>query len=201
MNKRLIACIAVGLIMVPLASAQFKAGILGGATFAQVDGDQLSGYNKSGLFGGIYVNYPVKKHWEAGFEILYIMKGSKETTDPDNPKPTLFRLRYDYIEFPLKVSYVRDKFTAYAGPTIGVNVQAKRDELGLGWMDADIRKMEFGSVIGAHYHLSDRFGIGLRHQNSLVRVGDAYPNGLNIWYRAGLYNRLFGVYAVVHFAG
>ncbi len=196
MRKHILVLFLLCSLFVFGARAQFSAGLLGGATFAQVDGDKISGYNKTGLSAGIRIDYKINERWYSGFEILYTMKGSKEITDPDKPVADLFRLRFDYIEFPLKLSYEKKDFLFYFGPTVGVNVIAMRDELGLGWMDTEIRKMEFGALAGAEYDLSDQFSIGLRHQNSLVRVGDDYDNGLNIWNRAGLYNRLFGIYVV-----
>lgn len=198
MTKRLLSIVVLFLALSTVASAQFSAGILAGMNMSQVDGDYLSGYNKLGFIGGIAINGKVNDKWLVGFEIDYSMKGSKERSNPDNPKPTLFRLRYDYIEFPIKVTRKIRDFDVYAGPTIGVNVVSKRDENSLGWMDTEIRKMEFGFVLGGQYNVGEHLAVGIRHQNSLIRVGDAYPNGLNIWNRAGLYNRVYSIYAVIN---
>ena len=91
----------------------FKAAILVGANFSQVDGDQLGGYNKLGLNTGIEISRSVNDNWDAAFEIRYTMKGSKKVLDPKSLDPTL-KLSYHYIEVPLLAKYRGfEKFELY----------------------------------------------------------------------------------------
>lgn len=174
----------------------FQAHFRIGGNFSQVDGDALGGYNKVGLHTGIGISHKLTgKDHHLGFEILYSQKGSVRRIDPKDPSPQIFRLYFDYIEFPI-IYEVEPKFLdnsrLYIGPSIGANVNAKRDE-GFGKQDAVLNRFEIGLNFGLKYYLSDKLAADVRHSYSLFRVGDNFANGLNIFNRVGMYNRLFTV--------
>jgi hypothetical protein len=174
----------------------FQAHLRLGGNFSQVDGDAIGGYNKVGLHTGIGVSHKIAgKNHHIGFEILYSQKGSVRRIDPKDPSPQIFRLYFDYIEFPILYEVepeFLDNSRLYIGPSIGANINAKRDE-GFGKQDAQLNRFEIGLNLGLKYYLSDRLAADVRHSYSLFRVGDNFANGLNIFNRVGMYNRLFTV--------
>ena len=61
-------------------SQNFNGGLIGGISTSQVSGDNLSGYNKAGLFLGLFSETPVSSITNLKMEMNFIQKGSK------NPK-------------------------------------------------------------------------------------------------------------------
>ena len=72
----------------------FKAGIRFGICGSQVNGDNLSGFNKAGIVAGAFVNRNLSKPFNMQMEIVYIQKGSRKPTDDAN---SYYRLRVHYI--------------------------------------------------------------------------------------------------------
>lgn len=170
----------------------FDAGLHAGVNFSQVDGDHLGGYNKTGLLVGFHIGHQYSKKLHTRMELNYTQKGSKRRLDPEDPNPQIFILAFHYIEMPLIASYAFEKFKLNGGLSIGNNISAKRDE-GFGFRDASIKPWETALHAGASFELDDQFEVEMRHSTSIFRVGDAYPNGLNIWNRIGLYNRVWSL--------
>ena len=168
----------------------FRGGLNMGANFSQVDGDHLGGYNKVGVFGGFYLRHRINDKWQGQMEINYSQKGSNNPLDPEDPSPQIFTLAFHYLELPFLAIYEMDHVDLLFGYGIGNNISAKRDE-GLGFVDADIKNWEHSLHFGGTYWFTERFAAGIRHSYSLFRVGDDYPNRLNVFNRIGLYNRLF----------
>ena len=61
-------------------SQNFNGGLIGGISTSQVSGDNLSGYNKAGLFLGIFTQLPVSSITNIKMEMNFIQKESR------NPK-------------------------------------------------------------------------------------------------------------------
>lgn len=170
---------------------QFKGGIVAGATFSQVDGDAISGYNKLGLQVGMQIKREVKNNWLWGAEVLYTQKGSRKRLEPDDPVRNIFILKLDYLELPVFAAYNSGKFTLTGGPSIGVLVNAKRDTgLGFAKLD-DINRTETALKLGITAELTKSLSVYLNHSASLLRIGNPYQGGIYLFTRNGLYNRLF----------
>ena len=62
---------------VKVASAQsFNSGLIAGATFSQVDGDNYAGYHQLGFTAGAYVNLPLDDYFSAQMELKYSLLGA-----------------------------------------------------------------------------------------------------------------------------
>ncbi|MFT4827291.1 MAG: opacity protein-like surface antigen [Bacteroidia bacterium] len=190
----IIGLICISSLAQDLAAQSFGASLLAGANFSQVDGDQLGGYNKLGANLGVQIDRNIKEDWDAAFEIRFSMKGAKKVIDPEAPPTFTLKLSYHYLEVPLLIKYTHfDRFTPYAGPSIGVNVFNQRDENTITSKEEKLNRIEVGFHLGATYHLTDKIGIDLRHSYSLLSVRD-YPivvNSPTVFGRAGWFNRLF----------
>jgi hypothetical protein len=66
------------------AQQRFKVGVKAGLSTSQVDGDTYGGYNKAGFDGGIFVTGKINEKWTSQFEMIFIQKGSKHNSDPEN---------------------------------------------------------------------------------------------------------------------
>lgn len=161
------------------ASAQsFNAGLLGGATFSQVDGDLYYGYNKLGFTAGAYVNLPLAEHFALQMELKYTQMGAhssvKEVTEYNY---NAYDLRLHYAEIPLMLQYDFGHFTVY-----GKKLDFMKLEAGIG-LDFLMRyrgvmndspqewKFNFFSVtgnFGLHFDLTDHWGLGARMMYSIT---------------------------------
>src|SRR5690349_18221458 len=87
----------------PIHAQRFSAALVGGLNASQIDGDELAGFDKLGLTGGIKAMMSLGKRWEANVEFLYSERGSQ---------PDLFNPEYDpdieislkYAELPVYIS-------------------------------------------------------------------------------------------------
>lgn len=115
------------------AKAQlFRAEVTGGIAGSQVSGDELSGFNKAGIYAGLGVRTSLNKEFEIGFKILYFQKGSRQRLKSDEPDSSFYLLRLNYMEVPLTLRYAISKsFYIEAGPSLGYLVKSsEQDEQG-----------------------------------------------------------------------
>ena len=93
----------------------FRAAIIAGGNFSQIDGDDLAGFDQAGLHLGGTVMIPFYNNWSAAVEILYSQKGMQSTQNKSFPDNNI-DLRLDYVELPVMIRYTdKDKFTGGVG--------------------------------------------------------------------------------------
>ena len=100
----------------------FKGYAVAGLNAAQIDGDEVFGYNKIAPQVGIGIMVPFNMRkpyqgWQASMEILFSQRGAKETLDPFAYKATL-----SYIDIPVMLHYIDTK----GGWTFGLGLQYGR---------------------------------------------------------------------------
>ena len=200
----LIACAILLSFTTTYAQPKFRAGLIVGLNGSQISGDNMAGFNKGGLLAGLYVDYPFNEYWSGGFEMLFNMKGSKDSSGGIG---TWVELELGYIEIPLIVKcHLNKKFELYGGPTAGYLMYSvfypKGSGLG-GTETADfLKKYDFGACIGFTYNFADHFSATLRYENSLVTFGTGTANSvysgvpvntglLNIVATGGIYYHFF----------
>ena len=84
---------------------RFFVGAKFGFSSSQVSGDELAGYNKAGLIGGLQCAMKFSKKWTLQFEMLFIQKGSKYRARPELGDPNYYRLQLNYMEVPVLFQY------------------------------------------------------------------------------------------------
>jgi hypothetical protein len=153
---------------------QFNAGVFGGVTAAQVDGDTYAGYNKLGLTAGAFVNREIDYNIFWQLEIKYVSRGSYK--GPSDFDPTLFRSTYRYIEVPLSVHYLHDKkiqVEAGASPEVLINTIFSDQD---GILDPtnypENRRFGLSVFAGLNYWFNARTGAGIRFTYSALPFRD-----------------------------
>ena len=154
-----------------LLSQQFNAGLFGGVTASQVDGDTYGGFNKLGMTAGAFVNRYIDWdiYWQ--LELKYVMRGVYEGPSgiSDN---FLYKSAYHYLEFPLSVHYLfNEKIQAELGISPEVLLFARFwDQDGL--IDPgsypENRKIGLSVFAGLLYWFSPHAGIGIRYTYSAI---------------------------------
>lgn len=158
----------------------FNGGLIAGATFCQVDGDNYAGYHQLGFTAGAYANLPLAESLSAQMELKYSLLGAhssdREVFDYGyNP----FSLRLHYAEIPLMLRYDLGQFriggrpldfiTLELGVSLDFRLRATED------VDADFQvtsyRWNFFSMTGnagVHFAFNEHWGMGARWMYSLV---------------------------------
>ena len=149
---------------------RFNAGVFGGITASQVDGDSYSGFNKLGMTGGVFVNRYIDYgiHWQV--EIKYVTRGVYK--GPGENDPTLYKSSYHVVEFPLSVHYLYDeRIMVEAGTSPEVLITTRFwDENGM--IDPsnypDNRRVGLSVFGGIGYWFNASMGAGIRYTYSAI---------------------------------
>lgn len=173
----------------------FRAGIYAGLNASQVSGDDLGGFNKMGLFGGVFVNRAFSDHWSGELGIAFSEKGSRKIAQPDAGDYSSYLLALRYIEIPLTARYGYRDFQFEFGPSIGVLMSyVEENQVGAINLDREFSKIEISMNLGAIYNISQRLGAMIRFNNSILPIrphasGAIAPYRLN-W---GQYNSVVNI--------
>lgn len=175
--KKSLVIIFIG-ILIPFGvfSQNFKAGLSGGIVASQVDGDNLSGYNKIGLYGGIFVSYPITEIIDMTMQISYIQKGSRLNARPADGIYSSYLMRLNYAEIPLYINWklYQEKLYMQLGFTLGYLINSvEKDEYGIISQASsvpDFRRFEFGVLGGFSYRIHEKWSAGLRGQYSVIPI-------------------------------
>jgi len=128
--KKLMFGLMLGSIMLCVASSLFAEGmtfgVKGGLNMAKVTGDDVEEADwKMGGVGGVFLTYAISEIFSVQPELLFSMKGSKETF-----ADTTYSYKVNYIEIPLLAKVYlptegKIKPHLFAGPAIGILLSAK----------------------------------------------------------------------------
>ncbi|NOT36179.1 MAG: PorT family protein [Saprospiraceae bacterium] len=160
---------------------RFFGNAKAGLNFAQIDGDNLGGYNRFGYNAGVAVSARLQKNTEIQLEILYSLRGSRYGKY-DN---LISGYRLDYIDLPLifclkdwlkedsKGSYYKTHFQGglYVGQLI------KSSSLESNQLDQLFRKTDFGWLLGFTFYANRNYGITGRFTRSFLPLHEYIDNG------------------------
>ncbi len=169
------------LAAIALQAQNFKAGLVGGISGGQIDGDRWTGYNKMGFIAGGYISYRFSKNIGAQLGFDYIGKGAKQSVDSDNGINASYKTHLNYIEVPLTFNYYLSQYSFFfrAGINPGYLLSAKRYE----------NKVEVGgnyefesvdiSVLGAvGYNFNEHLIVDINFSYSVLPIAND-PNQFN----------------------
>lgn len=187
--QRIFLVLSIFFFSSPTHAQKFKAGLFLGISSSQVSGDQLSGFNKPGWYGGGFVNTPLGEKTSAQMEISFIGKGSRPTSEqanalPDNRYPTL-----NYVEVPVLFIYkVKSSITVEGGAAFGVLVYSREEDF---YAERAIvrpyNSTEFSFLFGVGYALSEKVSLNSRLDNSILPIRE-HASGGTYGLNQGQYN-------------
>jgi len=165
----------------------FKAGTCG----SQVSGDRLSGFDKFGLYGGLYAGINLNDRSRLHFEMMFVQKGSRQNAKPNKGIYSSYLLRLNYIELPLIYTWRGNSyFEIEAGASYGYlmkNTDIEFDENGILPGMSPFRKYEISVHLGFNYLLNENVRINFRLNNSLLPIRE-HAGGATYWLNRGQYN-------------
>lgn len=175
-------------------SQDFNAGIQFGITATQVTGDQLSGFNKAGLFGGVYVNRPLGNIGEGQFEINFIQKGSRKNARPDKGDYESYLLRLNYVEVPVMYRFRLKNFLRIeTGVMFAYLINSKEFDI-QGQVTPDptvngFKKLDFSAFAGLNYKINDNLALSIRYSYSVLAIRPK-PQTVTYRYNSGQFNEV-----------
>jgi hypothetical protein len=175
-----------------LQAQTFSAGLVGGLNASQIDGDELAGFDRLGLTGGIKATMSLSKRWDANIEFLFSERGSQ---------PDLFNPQYDpdieialkYAELPVYIS-IGDwwqeegeyyKVTAYAGLSYARLITARSfDYFNAAEEKVDLlipyfNENDISWLLGASIRTSPRWGFAGRYTRGITPLLSPQKHNLN----------------------
>lgn len=172
-----------------IQAQDFHGGALGGVSGTQISGDNLSGFNKAGLYIGAYVNRYISDRSSFQMELDFIQKGSRKNPNAKNNDYSTYLLRLDYVEIPLSYKYDFSKNgTLEAGLGLGVLVHSYEEANETTTVSGDeFNRTDFTWHAGGYYTIVDNLRINIRYSGSLLPVRD-HSSGATDRLNAGQYN-------------
>lgn len=118
-------CISVNSV----TAQRFKAELFAGVAGTQLSGDNLSGFNRAGAYAGAGIRTDLNKSMSIGFRAGIFQKGSQSRVRSDGPDSAYYRLRINYLEFPLCLRYtLRPALYVELGPSLGVYLNSREED-------------------------------------------------------------------------
>jgi opacity protein-like surface antigen len=178
----ILLAIIAGSVTVSLAQEEEKktlrTSLVIGFTASQIDGDQISGYNKSGVSMGAATRFKFSRRWAFQTEVLFQQKGSRQSNNDslavsNAQVPDFYKYRLHYVQVPLLLAFeASPRFTIQGGLSLGYLLSAKVDRGGFftnGLEEAiGFRKTDVCSALGLEFQVFDNLGLNLRHEYSIV---------------------------------
>lgn len=174
MTAKICLLVLFTLLSNTLQAQLFKGGIVAGANFSQIDGDNTAGFNKFGLNAGFIAQVNFNPKWAANIEILYSQKGSRNKINATNPNQ--FKIITDYADIPVTLKFYdpKGKLIFGGGFCIGKSIRNKYIEneidgseiffLGSGKTKA----WNLEAIGDFSYMFNNFFGLQMRYHYSLI---------------------------------
>ncbi|MEO1434820.1 MAG: outer membrane beta-barrel protein [Bacteroidota bacterium] len=147
---------------------RFSVWVAGNA--AQIDGDDLAGYDKLGLNIGGRVFIRLHENWQPSIGINYTQKGSSSELLGSSDLQTKYSL--DYAQIPVMFNYVDQRIIFSVGLAYGQLVRSSVVRQGLpddGILDL-YRNFDFSFIGGATFFVTDHIGFTLAWERSLINL-------------------------------
>lgn len=138
---------------------------------SQVSGDNLGGFNKAGLYIGVFTELPISKIANIKMEMNFIQKGSN---NPKMNKNGIPDISTSYVEIPISVNYYQNELTSIeVGLQTAILLQGHDNDI-FGEVpetqSTPFYKYDVGAFIGISRHLSEKLILNSRISNSILPI-------------------------------
>lgn len=148
---------------------KFTGSAVFGANLAQIDGDFLYGFNKTGITGGAKLGYGIDKNKYINLEFLYSERGSAVKLFETNPAnrytlryleiPVIFSI-HDWYQEKKNYHVVRADFGFSYGALFQLEIPPVVNE-------EDFRSHDVSFILGAAIQFTKNIGLSVRYTRSL----------------------------------
>ncbi|MGM0612893.1 MAG: porin family protein [Bacteroidota bacterium] len=171
-----------------LQAQQFDAGFRAGISASQISGDGLAGYNKPGIYAGIFTSIDINDKSRVTLEMNYVEKGSRKLAKPDKGIYNSYKLMLNYAEVPVTYQYfINENLSFEAGPSFGILLNStnnEEDENGIIRDTRPFRKYELAINSSINYWFNENWAFSIRHSESIIPVRK-HDSGATYWFNRG----------------
>lgn len=177
--KKIYFSIAFLLVSVlTLTAQQFQGGVAAGLVGSQVAGDTYSGFNKAGIYAGLWARLATTARSSFQIEINYFQKGSRHNPDEKRQDMTFYLMRLGYIEMPLLYQlHLNNKIILEVGPAFSYLLHSHEE---LNYEQVLYGKFSLFNpsfMAGIGYPISEKLSACIRTSNSLLSIRSDISNG------------------------
>lgn len=163
-----------------ISAQTFKATVLGGFNFSQIEGDRLAGYRKFGFNAGARISVDFSDRWSMGTEFLFSQQGANRGVS-DDISSSFDRIHLNFVEVPV-VGYFSDwKIKAGAGFSfsrlINSEITSFTGEDISPWFP--LKDSQWSIVFDGIYQFSEKWQFNVRWSrqlSSLIAAEDTRPD-------------------------
>lgn len=155
-----------------LEAQQFKAGLMGGLTPSQVDGDGMTGYHKIGFTAGAFVKWEQGENMVYRMDIAYTDKGSRQASSK-NMNYSSLEITTSYVDLTLSVGYkLTDNIVLRAGLVPAVLLRHKEETPdGFEYPNkVKFRRLNLLAMGAIDYSLSNHWSVSLAYDYSILSI-------------------------------
>lgn len=177
-NRIIVIALLVSVSVLDNVSGQkFNATISGGFNVSQLEGDNLSGFNKIGINTGIRLEYASKDQNGIATELLFHQKGSSSTLQRGTPS-NVETISLNYIAMPVYYFFNEWKNTTEDYYRIQINMGVMTSRLFsvrstnsfFNNATEDFNNWDVGFSGGLLFRLSPSWGVGAFYERSFLKI-------------------------------
>jgi Outer membrane protein beta-barrel domain len=171
-----------------------------GLSGAQIHGDNYSGFNKAGIFGGVAVNAFLNKKCSIEMGFYFSQKGARHNPNPEKGDYSFYYVNLNYLDMPILFRYHLNKdYYISGGPSIAYLLSYHEETERGDWTgDYPFESFEYGVNIGMGKKIKEKFSVEVRSSNSFMPIRSYgvianlvfYPNAVARAFNRGLYNNV-----------
>lgn len=178
MIRRLIFFIIIFTTTQAVEAQRFLGVATLGFNMSQIDGDEVVGYKKPGLYFGAQARLPLKSNLSASVEVAFSQKGAYQKypleEDPTKQLP-YYNIRLNYLDVPIMVHYEDKNFIlAGLGFSIGRLVGLKEYEWGVRTNASLANKTylsnDYSALVDLGFLVFPKLRVHFRYSYSLYKI-------------------------------
>lgn len=181
MNRRHIILFASFLFFLPIQAQLFKGGLSIGLLASQVDGDNMNGYHKPGLYAGAFTYVPLREdNLQLQTGIYYMQKGCKATNTRTSGELNTYHMTLHQIGMPIMIRFNCQKpYRFEAGcsmdimPMIHIRMDGNLYEIRPENYE-DYNFFELSGFCGVQWQRDKHWGAHLQFMYSITPVGKSH---------------------------
>ena len=173
------------------ANAQyFKGGLLFGLTGSQMDGDQMTGYNKLGITTGFFIRNDFSNKIAVQTDFKYIMKGA--ATFITNNSNGGYSQTLHYAEIPAFICFrISKKLECETGLAAAMLLYDTKNITGEDVITGNgIKPYDFSSIFGFTYLYTEKLNVNLKLSYSLKAISYNWPTNQTLLGLTGQFNNV-----------
>ncbi len=161
----------------------FYGGLILGANFTQIDGDNFAGYHRVGINTGGVVYIKLDEHLAGSMEVLLSQKGSRANyaqVTAAGQYITKYGADLTYGEIPVMINYFDSRKSHFGGGFSYSQLASSNEYMNANYAipklsDYPFKKRDINLLLSGSLHMYKGLFLNLRFQYSILSIRDNVP--------------------------